>query len=565
MKPYISIVMSIYNAVDTLCYSIESLVNQSLQNIEIILVDKESTDGSHEVVDMYALKFPDKIRAFHMGYSQSPSVGWNYGINTARADYIAFCDADDAFELDAMSVLYDIISQKSVDMVFFYTKILVNNKVIRIDKYTSNFTKSNLICCDLGMNAVWNKLWNKKLFSKTGKMIDTLTHDIVYCPSAISNAEVMIECKKALYIHSAEGGVSKGTNQLKFKSLFTGWDSLFQLNYNHDFENEVMTALAIRICIGAKIAPRFIDSIADWVKNHKEFFIDNPVLAKRTQVKKQIYRYIYDYECLIPKIVYLNGFGGNISDEWVKSIKEKSFNFSDGEIVILNEHNCDCSNSLLSEALEKQQFVFLGHYFALKKIKETGGFFLSSKIKMNISLNSLRTEIPAVFSFFDKKTYIDYFFGALADSKVIDSLLFTYENDFYDDKFIALSDRLLNILSAEYDIPICGKYVKKENVIVLPPTKTVFDMANGTNLFTVDLSDHLNQEGYSVIKNDFFEYTLKEPDNKYKKQLDTILKTDSYKFANRLKKFGNTKLGYFPKKIFKFFLRIYRKRKYGMG
>lgn len=563
--PFISIVMSIYNAKNTLHYSIDSLVNQSLENIEIILVDKGSTDGSDKIIDMYAERFPNKVRAFHLPYSNSPSVGWNYGVSAAKADYIAFCDADDSFIPEAMSTLYDIVRFNPCDMVFFYARLVSGDRTIRIDKYTSDFTKESLICCDSGMNAVWNKLWHKSLFEKTGPMIDTLSHDIVYCPSAISNANTFAECPMAIYNHTAEGGISKGYNSIRSKAIFSGWDSLFQLNFNQEYKDAVMTSLAKRICIAERNFPRFKDDIAIWVQSHKELFINNPVLKKRKDCYDQIMSLVKLGNDFIPKIIYVNGFGGGLSEEWIEHIRKKAFNFSDAEIVILNESNCSCNCSdTLIRALENHDHKYLGHYFALKKIFETGGFYLSGNIEINISLNTLRLYSPAVFSFLDTKNYIDDFFCAKPGAKVIRSLIKTYETDFYPDIYCPLSERIKNILTAEYDVMLNGCFQQYADVTVISPDVSVTDCMNQNNLFTTNLTEYLDKPGFSVMNEDILVIEIIQKKQDCEEKLEEIYSSDAYKLARRLSIFGNTKIGSIPKRIFKKALKVYRKYKYGI-
>ncbi len=580
-KPLISIVVTIYNAASTLNYSIDSLVYQTLENIEIILIDKESTDNSGEIIDTYEKFFPNKVRAFHIGYSKSPGPGFNYGISVARADYVAFCDADDAMELYAAESLNTIIEKDDYDVVFFYARKNTTYSLGMVDKYDNDFTKTNLICCDVGMRTLWHSLWKKELLLKTGFLADAMGLDITYVAAALSNAKKFYSFPCVLYNHEVEHGTSKGINKLSFGSFFETLSQIQNLNINPKYKDAFYASIARRAIIFNKSAPRFSDDLILWLKENKIHFLDNPVLKKRQDVYSRIDKFINGYNFFLPKIIYVNGFGG-VDKDWLCHVQEKAFNFGDAEIRILNEETCNCTSmQILIDAVKLGKYDFLGHYFALKKINETGGFFLGKHIKMNISLNSLRFLYPAIFSFINDSCMMDEFFGAFPDADVIKSILFTYENDFYDDRFCPLYQRLNNILSVQYDYLLNGKEQHHRYAHVLGLNQTTFDIGDDKNLFTYDFSDHYGEDGYIVIYKEALKYysnSVGTPnsagalDKKYiaqinslKAQIEEIKISDSYKLSMRIKKFGNTKLGRIPKKIFKWFLARYRKHKYGMG
>lgn len=92
----VSIIVPIHNTADYLHKCIESLRNQTLQQIEIILVDNLSTDGSSEICDEYA-KIDHRIKALHLSVA-GLSIARNAGMRVASAPYIGFIDSDDYIE-----------------------------------------------------------------------------------------------------------------------------------------------------------------------------------------------------------------------------------------------------------------------------------------------------------------------------------------------------------------------------------------------------------------------------------------------------------------------------------
>ena len=123
-KPLISIIVSIYNGEKRLNQCIDSLIYQTYENIEIILVDKESTDNSKEIENLYQKQFPNKVKVYHIAYSENAAAGRNYGISVARGNYIAFCDADDWYELNAMEKIAEKIISDKPDIIVYDTYVV---------------------------------------------------------------------------------------------------------------------------------------------------------------------------------------------------------------------------------------------------------------------------------------------------------------------------------------------------------------------------------------------------------------------------------------------------------
>ena len=123
--PKVSVIMGIYNVSDTLEDAIESILNQTYQEFELILCDDGSTDNTYDIARLYQKKYPDKIILL----KNERNMGLNYTLNkclaTAKGEYIARMDGDDKcdpkrFEKE-LAVLENEpeIAIVSTDMVFF--------------------------------------------------------------------------------------------------------------------------------------------------------------------------------------------------------------------------------------------------------------------------------------------------------------------------------------------------------------------------------------------------------------------------------------------------------------
>lgn len=106
-QPKVSIIIPIYNAGEFLTQCLDSLVNQTLREIEIICVLDCPTDGSDKMAEQYAandsrIKIIKNQENLHIGESR------NRGLDAASGEYIGFCDHDDYFDLDALEHMYKV-------------------------------------------------------------------------------------------------------------------------------------------------------------------------------------------------------------------------------------------------------------------------------------------------------------------------------------------------------------------------------------------------------------------------------------------------------------------------
>ena len=107
LAPKISIVMAVYNKAVFLPESVESVLNQAFDNLELICVDAGSTDGSFEILQEYALK-DERIKVYRLPFTSVPAITKNFGIDLSKGDYVFNLDADDYLSPDALEKMYAV-------------------------------------------------------------------------------------------------------------------------------------------------------------------------------------------------------------------------------------------------------------------------------------------------------------------------------------------------------------------------------------------------------------------------------------------------------------------------
>lgn len=115
MEPLISIIVPVYNVEPYLRKCVDSILNQTYRNLEVILVDDGSPDGCPAICDEYAAK-DDRIKVIHKA-NGGLSDARNAGMAVARGEYLAFVDSDDMLPPDAMEILLNTAISEQADMV----------------------------------------------------------------------------------------------------------------------------------------------------------------------------------------------------------------------------------------------------------------------------------------------------------------------------------------------------------------------------------------------------------------------------------------------------------------
>lgn len=163
----VSVVMPVYNAEKYLAKAIESMLNQSLKYIELILVNDGSKDGSAKICDEYAVK-DNRITVIHKP-NEGACIARNIGIEKSRGKYIQLVDADDYIESHMLEEQYNLAEETGAQVVMCGMKFDVHEKkgqVITSEAYYKDMilkSKDEIkpIFMDLFDNLLFNYTHNK--------------------------------------------------------------------------------------------------------------------------------------------------------------------------------------------------------------------------------------------------------------------------------------------------------------------------------------------------------------------------------------------------------------------
>lgn len=203
--PLVSIIIPVYNIKSYLCQCINSVIKQSYYNIEIILIDDGSFDGSSEICDKYA-RIDDRIKVFHTT-NNGLSAARNLGIEKASGEYIAFLDGDDWLSLNAIKKLLIVSLKNNADIVCCcfsseYKNIISKNKKninYTIKLYNEDIIKKYILGLYIE-NVSWNKLYKRELFSNIRFPIGRNYEDIATTYKLLLASKLVI-CIPDILIH----------------------------------------------------------------------------------------------------------------------------------------------------------------------------------------------------------------------------------------------------------------------------------------------------------------------------------------------------------------------------
>lgn len=154
-NPKISVIVPAYNSEKTIGRCIESLVNQSLKELEIILVNDNSTDSTYTIMKRYQQLYPSRIVLLSVNKpknSYGPGNARNIGIRNATGTYIGFVDSDDWVDSSLFYVVYQNAVNENADIAVFGVKDEYNNSLCSQIRYTyeyntiSHIYALNMLC-----------------------------------------------------------------------------------------------------------------------------------------------------------------------------------------------------------------------------------------------------------------------------------------------------------------------------------------------------------------------------------------------------------------------------------
>lgn len=227
----VSVIVPIYNARDFLRPALDSVISQTLKEIEIICVDDGSTDSSLEILKEYQEK-DDRIRIV-TETNAGPALARNNGMRRSRGEYIAFLDADDFYDPEFLESLYTVAKRDDLDIAISQYDIYNTRKsrfessggadhsdIFTPDKVTSKSEYPDIILASTTGSA-WNKLFRRSFIEGNGISFlqeVRMYEDVYFVVIAMAFAERVGKVHRVLMHHRIHSEQSRAKHFSKYYS-----------------------------------------------------------------------------------------------------------------------------------------------------------------------------------------------------------------------------------------------------------------------------------------------------------------------------------------------------------
>lgn len=230
----VSVIIPVYNAEKYLSECVDSILNQTLKNIEIILVDDGSIDNSPQICDEYAGNY-DNVVVVHCE-NGGPSKARNIGISIAKGDYLGFVDSDDTVHNQMYEILLNSTNNKSYDIVVsdYYEVIGLEKQRYRGSHEYGLYEGECIISCILSqfysshfitLGNLWNKIYKKDFICSNNLMIDEnliRAEDFWFNFDCFELAKSVNYIDEALYYYKQDNNPNSIMKQVR-KSQIQDW------------------------------------------------------------------------------------------------------------------------------------------------------------------------------------------------------------------------------------------------------------------------------------------------------------------------------------------------------
>jgi glycosyltransferase involved in cell wall biosynthesis len=280
-KIKVSLIVPVYNVEKYISKCLDSLVNQTLNDIEIIVVNDGTKDNSQKIIDEYVKKYPNKIKSY-IKKNGGLSDARNYGIKKATGEYIGFVDSDDYVDLKLYEDMYKKAIDSGADIVGCQVKYVYPDKVT-YNKIDDNlFNKSIIESPDILLqlksyapNKIYKRsFWTENNFSFPIQYFEDSA--IVYNILLMANKIECVYDNFYYYNRVNETAITKIPDK-RIYDIFKSCDSILSFYKKNKAYSKVKNVLDA-VCIG-----------------HIRFRIRTYIRCYEPQMLKEFIQYSYEY------------------------------------------------------------------------------------------------------------------------------------------------------------------------------------------------------------------------------------------------------------------------------
>lgn len=228
MNPLISVIVPVYNVENYLDRCVESIVNQTYKNLEIILVDDGSTDSSGQKCDEWKAK-DSRIVVIHKK-NGGQAEARNFGLDSSTGDYIGFVDSDDLISVSMYEEMLKVAVEHNVDVVGCRHVMFDDTKQPcfednRLNGQVMEFTQKEAVLDIIREEHFESTVWNLLVISKIAKSVifdvGKIHEDVLWPFRVILKTRKLVFVEKCFYAYFQRFGstMNKGYSEKRFDAL----------------------------------------------------------------------------------------------------------------------------------------------------------------------------------------------------------------------------------------------------------------------------------------------------------------------------------------------------------
>ena len=409
MTEKITVIVPVYNVENYLEKCLDSLINQTYKNLEIIVINDGSTDNSGEICQEYAQK--DNRIVYIEKENGGLSEARNVGLDKMSGSYVTFIDSDDWVELDYVEILYRKIIEYQADIAVgnyysynedeetyyfhiyadaYYEKVYDNISIFE-NLYESHEMKS------FALISAWGKLYKAKLFDYLRFDKGKLGEDGYFNQKIYLSVNKVVYLNKGLYAYrQRSGSITKTWTEKWMHALVDAMSERITLLANLGYPLEKHLAV-YRQMLKVSLANGQASGLSD-TATYKEFEMKRTLLnqlSRQEQKKKKAivlaanYAYVEQVITTIKSICYHNRsirfylINSDFPNEWFKQLNKRLEGY-DSEII-----NCRVTSEQISRYKTDISYTVFLRYFVSDFVQEDKALYLDCDLVVTKNLDNL--------------------------------------------------------------------------------------------------------------------------------------------------------------------------------
>lgn len=293
-EPLISVIIPVYKVEEYLNRCVDSVINQTYKNIEIILVDDGSPDNCPKICDDYAKK-DKRIRVIHKK-NGGLSDARNAGIDIAKGEYFSFVDSDDYVEKNYISFLFNLAKKYNSELTMGKQYVRYSDKTIdtgsgNIYELNSHDTLEKMLYGEDFDVSAWAKLYKKELFKDVRFPVGRLFEDAATTYKLIDKSKKIVLSSKPIYNYIIRDNsiTNEAFNEKKFDLILSTEEmTRFVINKYPDLKKAcdrrlmysyLSTLTQLIKC--KKVKKEYKDRLMKYIKENRKKVLSDKRIPKR--------------------------------------------------------------------------------------------------------------------------------------------------------------------------------------------------------------------------------------------------------------------------------------------